>query len=143
MLISIFPLTSLDSPLLQIMFSGRVYHIIIFLTFLSFIQKRGYIFHSIIKFKTRFRSDFTDQVTESRQKAEAAASDVPAIQSQVLAAEEGVTSITEELFTASDRANEARDMALQAQKQFALKASEVITKTIKEIFSRTSKVERK
>lgn len=66
-------------------------------------------------------------MTESRQQANQAALEVPNIQEKVAAAEESINSITEELTVASDRAKEARDMAQQAQKEYAEKASEVMT----------------
>lgn len=69
--------------------------------------------------------EFTDQVEESRQKANHAALDIPAIQEKLGAAEENINMITEELYTASDKAKEARDLAQEAQKQYADKASEV------------------
>lgn len=65
-------------------------------------------------------------MTESRQQANQAALEVPNIQEKVAAAEESINSITEELTVASDRAKEARDMAQQAQKEYAEKASEVM-----------------
>lgn len=65
-------------------------------------------------------------MAESRQLAEQAALDVPGVQEKVAAAEESISSIIEELNTASDKAKEARDLAQKAQKEYADKASEVI-----------------
>lgn len=48
------------------------------------------------------------------------------MQEKVAAAEESISSIIEELNTASDKAKEARDLAQKAQKEYADKASEVI-----------------
>lgn len=69
--------------------------------------------------------EFSDQVNESRLLAVQAALDVPGVQQKVAEAEESITSITEELNIASDKAKDARDLAQQAQKEFADKASEV------------------
>ncbi|XP_075991196.1 laminin subunit gamma-1 [Anticarsia gemmatalis] len=68
--------------------------------------------------------EFSDKVTKSRQQAEQAALDVPAVQQKIQAAEESINSITEQLYTASDRAKEARDLAQQAQNNFAANASQ-------------------
>ncbi|KAH9630190.1 hypothetical protein HF086_000750 [Spodoptera exigua] len=68
--------------------------------------------------------EFSDQVTESRQLAEQAALDVPAVQAKIAAADDSINSITEQLYTASDKAKDARDLAQKAQKEFADKASE-------------------
>ncbi|XP_028035475.1 laminin subunit gamma-1 [Bombyx mandarina] len=68
--------------------------------------------------------EFSDQVTESHKQAIQATMDVPAVQEKVAAAEESINSITEELVAASDKAKEARDLAQQAQKEYADKASE-------------------
>lgn len=65
-------------------------------------------------------------MTESRQQANQATQEVPNIQEKVAAAEESINSITEELTLASDKAKEARDLAQQAQKEYAEKASEVL-----------------
>lgn len=51
--------------------------------------------------------------------------DVPAVQHKIALADDSINSITEQLYTASDKAKEARDLAQQAQKEFADKASEV------------------
>uniref|UniRef100_A0A2H1WUK8 SFRICE_026760 n=1 Tax=Spodoptera frugiperda TaxID=7108 RepID=A0A2H1WUK8_SPOFR len=69
--------------------------------------------------------EFSDQVTESRQLAEQAALDVPAVQAKIAAADDSINSITEQLYTASDKAKEARDLAQKAQKEYADKASDV------------------
>lgn len=58
--------------------------------------------------------------------AEQAALDVPGVQLKVVAAEESISSIIEELNKASDKAKDARDLAQQAQKDYADKASEVL-----------------
>ncbi|XP_049885206.1 laminin subunit gamma-1 [Pectinophora gossypiella] len=68
--------------------------------------------------------EFSDQVQESRQLAEAAAQDVPGVQYKVAEADRNINNIIEELNTASDKAKEARDLAQQAQKEYADKASE-------------------
>ncbi|XP_035428786.1 laminin subunit gamma-1 [Spodoptera frugiperda] len=68
--------------------------------------------------------EFSDQVTESRQLAEQAALDVPAVQAKIAAADDSINSITEQLYTASDKAKEARDLAQKAQKEYADKASD-------------------
>ncbi|KAI8431205.1 hypothetical protein MSG28_001243 [Choristoneura fumiferana] len=68
--------------------------------------------------------DDFDQVTESRQQAELATQDVPAIRDKVAAADASINNIAEELFQASDKAKDARDVAQKAQKEFAEKASE-------------------
>lgn len=67
-------------------------------------------------------------MTESRQQAEQALLDVPTVQAKVAAAEDSISNIVEELNTASDRARDARDLAQQAQKDYADKASEVCAK---------------
>lgn len=64
-------------------------------------------------------------MTESRQLAEQANLDVPSVQQKIALADDSINSITEQLYTASDKAKEARDLAQQAQKEFADKASEV------------------
>lgn len=70
-------------------------------------------------------AEFSDKVTESRKLAEQAALDVPGVQYKVAEANQAITSISEELNTASERAKNANDLAQQAQKQYADKASEV------------------
>uniref|UniRef100_A0A2A4JWY1 Laminin subunit gamma-1 n=1 Tax=Heliothis virescens TaxID=7102 RepID=A0A2A4JWY1_HELVI len=83
--------------------------------------------------------EFSDQVTESRQLAEMAALDVPSVQQKIAAAEDSINSITEQLYTASDKAKEARDLAQQAQKEYADKASEAAFEVRKK--SSTSRAE--
>ncbi|XP_060809520.1 laminin subunit gamma-1 [Amyelois transitella] len=68
--------------------------------------------------------EFTDQVEQSRQKATQAVQDVPSIQEKLAAAEESINFITEELYTAGEKAKDARDLAQEAQKEYADKASE-------------------
>ncbi|RVE52211.1 hypothetical protein evm_003130 [Chilo suppressalis] len=68
--------------------------------------------------------EFSDQVTESRKQASQAAQEVPSIQDKVAAAENSINSIAEELTSASDQAKNALDLAQQAQKEYAEKASE-------------------
>ncbi|XP_063546963.1 laminin subunit gamma-1 [Cydia strobilella] len=68
--------------------------------------------------------EFSDQVAESRQQAEQARLDIPAIQDKVASAEASINSIAEALDEASNKAKEARDLAQLAQKDYAEKASE-------------------
>lgn len=62
-------------------------------------------------------------MTESKSQAEQASLDVPSIQQKVAAAEDSINKVTEELYVASDKAKEARDLAQQAQKEYAEQAS--------------------
>lgn len=70
-------------------------------------------------------TEFTDQVTESRQAAKAASADVSNVVAAVEETELKITAITDELRATSDRADEARNIAQQTQKHLAHNVSQV------------------